>query len=115
MYTQNEIREQRQREQDERRLSSIWNNAYFSFVVTEALNPSQDQRARSCSSALPSTVPKSWSEECASPMLQLTKHLSKVWEVHFWAVCGRDSSGRFLIVIVGVAKLFWHSIDNNTW
>lgn len=58
----NEIRTQRQREQDERRLSLQRNNAYFSYVSdtdrsitpnpTNSLLPTTQERARSCSPSL---------------------------------------------------------------
>jgi len=69
---QNEIRDQRQCEIDARRLSSIKNNAYFSFVSTETLKPFQDQRANSCSPSLPRTVPKSWKSTMPQPTTNYT-------------------------------------------
>lgn len=77
----NDVRTQRQREQDERRLSVQRNNAYFSFKATEN-NASSDkarsitpnlteflnvagERARSCSPSLPSMSLQPKSAKCA--------------------------------------------------
>ena len=70
---QKDTRSQRQREQDERRLSIQKNNAYFSFVSEvnkpkSSLLSADNERSRSCSPALPSAGHKTWSEECASPL-----------------------------------------------
>lgn len=92
---QNEIRAQRQREQDERRLSLQRNNAYFSFVspqteknpeipanvdqvstrnTTRELMPIADDNARSGSPSLSSTTNKLQSEECTLTLPHATSH-----------------------------------------
>ncbi|XP_017471951.1 PREDICTED: uncharacterized protein LOC108363181 [Rhagoletis zephyria] len=76
---QAEIRAQKQREQNERRLSVQRNNAYFSIqsqIDSESakpnpsttLKPPQDSSQRTCPPNLTSMTPMSWSEECASPV-----------------------------------------------
>ncbi|XP_036340472.1 uncharacterized protein LOC118749801 [Rhagoletis pomonella] len=75
---QAEIRAQKQREQNERRLSVQRNNAYFSIRSqsdsesakpnpSNTLKPPQDSSQRTCPRNLPSTTSMSWSEECAPP------------------------------------------------
>ncbi|XP_036317642.1 uncharacterized protein LOC118732619 [Rhagoletis pomonella] len=77
--SQAEIRAQKQREQNERRLSVQRNNAYFSIRSqsdsesakpnpSTTLKPPQDSGQRTCPPNLPLTTPMSWSEECASPV-----------------------------------------------
>nr|AAS13458.1 putative RNA binding protein [Drosophila simulans]UFQ43034.1 putative RNA binding protein [Drosophila melanogaster]CAA35586.1 ORF1 for putative RNA binding protein [Drosophila melanogaster] len=87
---QNDIRSQRQCEQDERRLSLQRNNAYFSFVspqigdrapspsTNSKLLPSANDRPRSCSPSLPASAHKSWSEETASPTPLLSQRQTTV-------------------------------------
>ncbi|XP_017486625.1 PREDICTED: microtubule-associated protein RP/EB family member 1-like, partial [Rhagoletis zephyria] len=77
--SQAEIRAQKQREQNERRLSVQRSNAYFSIRSqsdsesakpnpSTTLKPPQDSGQRTCPPNLPLTTPMSWSEECASPV-----------------------------------------------
>ncbi|XP_036347686.1 uncharacterized protein LOC118757062, partial [Rhagoletis pomonella] len=77
--SQAEIRAQKQREQNERRLSVQRNNAYFSIRSqsdsesakpnpSTTLEPPQDSGQRTCPPNLPLTTPMPWSEECASPV-----------------------------------------------